>query len=241
MLASLLYSGSRSVRGSNPGSCAPRTLCRSMRGRKVELRFSPSRDPICPSYPIIAWDEADSRGSLRNIVEPSYPVGYIGSLYLLDGSGWPLSPPPSSDLLVAVFIVVTACLPTWHRFASARRGVLFVYPQRLSSSPYPHPARPLHLALRICATPKRSCSTSTRVRCAAPPLVRSTAQTSLLLLHYEAGHTPHLGALPGDRCGGCRATEPAAEPATAEPAAKRPRLRQRRNHLEMPPRMQRPL
>ena len=27
--------------------------------------------------------------------------------------------PPSSDLLVAVFIVVTACLPTWHRFASA--------------------------------------------------------------------------------------------------------------------------
>ena len=140
--------------------------------RWVELRFSPSRDPICPSYPIIAWDEADSRGSLRNIVEPSYPVGYIGSLYLLDGSGWPLSAPPSSDLLVAVFIVVTACLPTWHRFASARRGVLFVYPQRLSSSPYPHPARPLHLALRICATPKRSCSTSTRVRCAAPPLVR---------------------------------------------------------------------
>ena len=36
--------------------------------RWVELRFSPSRDPICPSYPIIAWDEADSRGSLRNIV-----------------------------------------------------------------------------------------------------------------------------------------------------------------------------
>ena len=35
--------------------------------RWVELRFSPSRDPICPSYPIIAWDEADSRGSLRNI------------------------------------------------------------------------------------------------------------------------------------------------------------------------------
>ena len=61
--------------------------------RWVELRFSPSRDPICPSYPIIAWDAADSRGSLRNIVEPSYPVGYIGSLYLLDGSGWPLSPP----------------------------------------------------------------------------------------------------------------------------------------------------
>ena len=59
--------------------------------------------------------------------EPSYPVGYIGSLYLLDGSGWPLSPPPSSDLLVAVFIVVTACLPTWHRFASARRGVRFVF------------------------------------------------------------------------------------------------------------------
>ena len=24
-------------------------------------------------------------------MEPSYPVGYIGSLYLLDESGWPLS------------------------------------------------------------------------------------------------------------------------------------------------------
>ena len=70
--------------------------------RWVELRFSPSRDPICPSYPIIAWDAADSRGSLRNIVEPSYPVGYIGSLYLLDGSGWPLSPPPSCEVLVGV-------------------------------------------------------------------------------------------------------------------------------------------
>ena len=119
--------------------------------RWVELRFSPSRDPICPSYPIIAWDEADSRGSLRNIVEPSYPVGYIGSLYLLDGSGWPLSPPPSSDLLVAVFIVVTACLPTWHRFASARRGVLFVFlaldlhapalqASLVKAAPYPRPA-----------------------------------------------------------------------------------------------------
>ena len=78
--------------------------------RWVELRFSPSRDPICPSYPIIAWDAADSRGSLRNIVEPSYPVGYIGSLYLLDGSGWPLSPPllqtrslQSSSLLPHVY------------------------------------------------------------------------------------------------------------------------------------------
>ena len=40
-------------------------------------------------------------------------------------------PPPSSDLLVAVFIVVTACLPTPDgRFASARRGVLFVFPAR---------------------------------------------------------------------------------------------------------------
>ena len=93
------------------------------------IRFSPSKDPICPSYPIIAWDAADSRGSLRNIVEPSYPVGYIGSLYLLDESGWPLSPPPSSDLLVAVFIVVTALLPTSDcRSVSTRRGVHFVFP-----------------------------------------------------------------------------------------------------------------
>jgi len=92
------------------------------------IRFSPSKDPICPSYPIIAWDAADSRGSLRNIVEPSYPVGYIGSLYLLDGSGWPLSAPPSSDLLVAVFIVVTALLPTSDcRSVSTRRGVHFVF------------------------------------------------------------------------------------------------------------------
>ena len=62
-------------------------------------------------------------------VEPSYPVGYIGSLYLLEESGWPLSPPPSSDLLVAVFIVVTALLPTSDcRSVSTRRGVHFVFP-----------------------------------------------------------------------------------------------------------------
>ena len=40
------------------------------------------------------------------------------------------APPPFSGLLVAVFIVVTACSPTWHRFASARRGVRFVFPAR---------------------------------------------------------------------------------------------------------------
>ena len=60
-------------------------------------------------------------------------------------------PPPSSDLLVAVFIVVTACLPTWHRFASARRGVLFVFlaldlhapalqASLVKAAPYPRPA-----------------------------------------------------------------------------------------------------
>ena len=79
--------------------------------RWVELRFSPSRDPICPSYPIIAWDAADSRGSLRNIVEPSYPVGYIGSLYLLDGSGWPLSPP----LLQTCLLQSSSLLPHVYR------------------------------------------------------------------------------------------------------------------------------
>ena len=66
---------------------------------------------------------------------------------------------------------ITLCQPGSVKFTSSA-PLLHPYPQRLSSSPYPHPARPLHLALRICATPKRSCSTSTRVRCAAPPLVR---------------------------------------------------------------------
>ena len=91
--------------------------------RWVELRFSPSRDPICPSYPIIAWDEADSRGSLRNIVEPSYPVGYIGSLYLLDESGWPLSPPP--------FFRLACC--SLHRYRRPQRGVRFVFESRCAS------------------------------------------------------------------------------------------------------------
>ena len=75
------------------------------------IRFSPSSDPICPSYPIIAWDAADSRGSLRNIVEPSYPVGYIGSLYLLDESGWPLSPP----LLQTCLLQSSSLLPHCYR------------------------------------------------------------------------------------------------------------------------------
>ena len=61
-------------------------------------------------------------------------------------------PPPSSDSLVAVFIVVTACLPTPDgRFASARRGVLFVFltldlhapalqASLFKAAPYPRPA-----------------------------------------------------------------------------------------------------
>ena len=35
---------------------------------------------------------------------------------------------------------------------------------------------------------------------------RAPLRAQTPLLHYEAGHTPHLGALPGDCwCGGCRA------------------------------------
>ena len=44
-------------------------------------------------------------------LEPSYPVGYIGSLYLLDGSGWPLSPP----LLQACLLQSSSLLPHVHR------------------------------------------------------------------------------------------------------------------------------
>eukprot|EP00964_Phaeocystis_antarctica_P106071 scaffold71012_cov64-Phaeocystis_antarctica.AAC.1 len=65
-------------------------------------------------------------GTQRHLLEPSYPVGYIGSLYLLDLRGWPVSPPPSSDLLVAVFIVVTALLPTSRTVDLFRHDAVFI-------------------------------------------------------------------------------------------------------------------
>ena len=54
--------------------------------------------------------EVKRQGPLELLLEPSFPVGYIGSLYRVKRMA--AVPPPSSDLLVAVFIVVTALLPT---------------------------------------------------------------------------------------------------------------------------------
>ena len=44
-------------------------------------------------------------------MEPSYPAGYIGSLYLLEGSGWPLSPP----LLQTCLLQSSSLLPHVYR------------------------------------------------------------------------------------------------------------------------------
>ena len=70
--------------------------------------------------------EVNRQGPLELLLEPSYPVGYIGSLYLLVNRGWPL-PPPLLQACLLQSSFVTACLRTWHRYASARRGVRFVF------------------------------------------------------------------------------------------------------------------
>ena len=48
--------------------------------------------------------------SLRNIVEPSYPVGYIGSLYLLEGNEWVLYITPLSFLTIRTYLSTDAGL-----------------------------------------------------------------------------------------------------------------------------------
>ena len=61
----------------------------------------------------------------------------------------------------------------------------------------------VHLACTAYAPPRSEAARPARVSDALrrPWCADITVQTSLLLLHYEAGHTPHLGALPGDCCG----------------------------------------